>query len=262
MTLPETGAPGTARGPDPCTPAGRSPAVRAGSARGTRSGCSCKDSLASGRARAGCCHCRGSPCSPPQAETPRADTMLLGGLRRCPGRRGHQRRRSHGSQGPSQEQQHQFNQVLVLSQGPGVPHWPCTTWAAPQLPRHPSLQEGPVSHSAGAGVKSIPVGQREESLSAVLQPAFGWKWFGNSGVSPGLPATCSPLSAYKQGDPPGSECALRAGCSRDKVSVRTPDRSPFQEQKSCRKTSPLLGEILTGPRGCPAGGKAEPSRLR
>lgn len=47
-----------------------------------------------------------------------------------------------------------------------------------------------------------------------------------------------------------------------KVSAQTPHRSPFQEQKSCRKTSPLLGVILTGPRGCPAGGTAEPWRLR
>lgn len=47
--LPETGAPGTAPGLDPCTPAGRSPVVRAGSARGTRLGCSCKHSPASGR---------------------------------------------------------------------------------------------------------------------------------------------------------------------------------------------------------------------
>lgn len=51
MSLPETGAPGTAPGPDPCTPAGRSPVVRAGSARGTRLGCSCKHSPASGRPR-------------------------------------------------------------------------------------------------------------------------------------------------------------------------------------------------------------------
>lgn len=43
VTLPETGAPGTAHGMDPCTPAGRSPAARAGSARGSRLGCSCKD---------------------------------------------------------------------------------------------------------------------------------------------------------------------------------------------------------------------------
>lgn len=48
VALPETGAPGTAPGLDPCTPAGRSPVVRAGSARGTRSGCSCNNSLASG----------------------------------------------------------------------------------------------------------------------------------------------------------------------------------------------------------------------
>lgn len=56
MTLPETGAPGTAREPDPCTPAGRSPVARAGSARGTRLGCSCKHSPASGRPQVGCCH--------------------------------------------------------------------------------------------------------------------------------------------------------------------------------------------------------------
>lgn len=56
VALPETGAPGTARGPDPCTPAGRSPVVRAGSARGTRSGCSCNDGLASGWAQLRCCH--------------------------------------------------------------------------------------------------------------------------------------------------------------------------------------------------------------
>lgn len=178
MTLPETGAPGTARGPGPCTPAGRSPAARAGSARGTRSGCSCKDGSASGRAQTGCCHRWGSPRSPPRAETPRADTMLLGDLKWCPGRRGHQHCTSHGSQKPSQMQHQQFNHLLVLSQGAGVPRWPCTTWAAPQLPRHPSLQEGPDSHSAGAGVKNNPVGQQEERVSAVLQPAFGWKRFG------------------------------------------------------------------------------------
>lgn len=56
MTLPETGAPGTAPGLDPCTPTGRSPVARAGSTRKTRLGCSCKHSPDSGRPRAGGCH--------------------------------------------------------------------------------------------------------------------------------------------------------------------------------------------------------------
>lgn len=65
-------------------------------------------------------------------------------------------------------------------------------------------QPGAIPNGAPAIQPSpCPMGQREERLSAVLQPAFGWKWFGNSEVSPGLPATCSLLSAYEQGDPPG-----------------------------------------------------------
>lgn len=63
MALPETGAPGTAPGPDPCTPAGRSPVVRAGSARGTLLGCSCKHSPASATIQG--LPSLGSPLQPP-----------------------------------------------------------------------------------------------------------------------------------------------------------------------------------------------------
>lgn len=125
-TLPETGAPGTAPGPGPCTPAGKSPVVRAGSARGTRPGCSCKHSPASG-----------TPGSPLQQRTAAAPPCLRQNWRAQvvpQGRRGHQCPKSGSSSSGTFQEQCQKPHQAGCWNPPLTPHCP----AAPGVQLHPS----------------------------------------------------------------------------------------------------------------------------
>lgn len=118
-TLPETGAPGTAPGPDPCTPAGRSPEARAGSARGTRLGCSCKHSPASGRPGAGCCH----PWHHLSSSSELGSPMFPGEVKWCP-----QAGEDTSAPSPAAAVGHpkssdrNLYQLIPTSQGAGIPH--------------------------------------------------------------------------------------------------------------------------------------------
>lgn len=217
MTLPETGAPGTARGLGPCTPAGRSPAVRAGSARGTRSGCSCKDGSASGRAQTGCCHRWGSTHSPPRLRPPGQTPCSLESSNGA--RKGEDTSTAGPMAARSYPKRSTSNSTISLPHGTARGKAQCCP-------------------AASIWVEMVWEPRGEPRTACHLLPALSLR-----ARRPSWVRVCTQSSCYK-------------------VSARTPQRSPFQEQKSCRKTSPLLGVILTGPRGCPAGGTAEPSRLR